>query len=111
VRQMGGADISTPNGRHPACLFRAVQAGVRCLGRDATLIGLGHPSKYAGRAEWRAVVAQAKTLFGDVLGGVLAAASHFPYGLLHLFGATVASAACFALARARTEQTGGASSV
>lgn len=66
VRQMRGVDISTPNGRHPACLFRAVQAGVRCLGRDATLIGLGHPSKYAGRAEWRAVVAQAKTLFGDV---------------------------------------------
>ena len=46
--------------------------------------------------------------FGGIillLGGLLTAVFHFPYGLFHLAGAMAASAACFALARSRTEQT------
>jgi cobalamin synthase len=39
-----------------------------------------------------------------LLGGGLMAAFDFPYGLLHLLGAAAAATACFALARARTEQ-------
>jgi hypothetical protein len=51
--------ITTPNGRNEATVFRLDRGSVRRLGREATLIGLGHPSKYAGRAEWRQVVARA----------------------------------------------------
>jgi len=55
-----GPSITTPNGRNQAKIFRLDRARVRCLGRDATLIGLGHPSKYAGRVEWKQVVARAR---------------------------------------------------
>jgi hypothetical protein len=39
-----------------------------------------------------------------LVGGILIAVFNFPYGLLHLLGSAAAAAACFALARARTEQ-------
>jgi hypothetical protein len=61
-----GREISTPNGRHRARIFQASRGQVRCLAREALLIGIGHPSKYAGRTEWSAVVSRTKALLKEV---------------------------------------------
>jgi uracil-DNA glycosylase len=47
--------ITTPNGRSEACLFKEGVARVPTLGREVSLIMVGHPSKYGSRAEWPAV--------------------------------------------------------
>ena len=48
--------IFTPNGRSNACIFLSAQARVKGLDRVAPLFVVGHPSKYAGRAEWPKVL-------------------------------------------------------
>ena len=61
VRQsVDGETIKTPNGRNSANIYRYDTARVECLGRTVKLIGLGHPSKYAGRVEWSRVMLRAK---------------------------------------------------
>lgn len=55
-----GVRITTPNGRNAATIYRSDRAFVRCLRRDVTLIGLGHPSKYSTRMEWTDVIASAR---------------------------------------------------
>lgn len=65
-RFQDGPPVTTPNGRNHATIFRLDSGHVRCLGRRVTLIGLGHPSKYAGRAEWHEVIARARRVIGDI---------------------------------------------
>lgn len=64
--QLDGPPITTPNGRSNACIFQADRALVTCLGRDILLVGIGHPSKYAGRKEWHSVLARSKALLHSV---------------------------------------------
>ncbi len=47
------SQVSTPNGRHRASLYRAANARLTVAGRDVRLVCVAHPSKYAGRQEWR----------------------------------------------------------
>lgn len=49
------SQVSTPNGRHMASLYRAANAQLTVAGRGVRLLCIAHPSKYAGRQEWRKV--------------------------------------------------------
>ena len=49
--------LFTPNGRSNACMFRSARANVAALGREAALLMVGHPSKYARHGVWRDVCA------------------------------------------------------
>lgn len=55
-----GPAITTPNGRSRAAIYRADRGFVRCLNREITLVGIGHPSKYSGRTEWNEVVSRSR---------------------------------------------------
>lgn len=55
-----GDPITTPNGRVPASIYQLSNATIRCLGRPAQLLGLGHPSRYATRAEWPLVLERSR---------------------------------------------------
>ena len=55
-----GERIMTPNGKVPASIYQFDKATIRCLGRSALLVGLGHPSRYAARAEWSTVIERSK---------------------------------------------------
>lgn len=50
-------EIFVPNGRSDASIFRSAQARVTALDRTVPLLMVGHPSKYAGRAQWQEVLA------------------------------------------------------
>ena len=54
--------IETPNGANSARIYKADRAHLIDLNREVTLLGIGHPSKYAGRQEWRSVVQAASKL-------------------------------------------------
>ncbi len=64
-RDVDGASVVTPNGARKARIYRADSAVVRCLDRRVTLVGVGHPSKFAGRREWKEVVQRAKGLLSE----------------------------------------------
>lgn len=49
-------EITAPNGRTHACIFRSGTAFLPAPGRDAALFVVGHPSKYSSRSEWPNVV-------------------------------------------------------
>jgi len=49
--------IYTPNGRHRACIFLSARARASALNREVNLFVVGHPSKFADRHEWSAVLA------------------------------------------------------
>ena len=66
-QHVDGHEITTPNGRHRAAIYRSDTAFVDCLGRRVVIIGIGHPSKYAGRAEWTTVVNRASSAMRGVL--------------------------------------------
>jgi hypothetical protein len=57
-----GATVVTPNGAHQARIYRADSVLVECLGKRVTLIGIGHPSKFAGRRQWAEVIQRARAL-------------------------------------------------
>ena len=63
--RIDGKAVYTPNGRSSALIYRADKATVNCLGQKCHLIGIGHPSKYATRAEWRDVLANSKAIYGS----------------------------------------------
>jgi hypothetical protein len=65
-RFLDGPSVTTPNGRNQAAIFRLDRAHVRCLDREVALIGLGHPSKYSGRVEWRQVVTRASNAIAAI---------------------------------------------
>jgi len=52
--------LTTPNGRNNARIFETNFAKVTCLTQRILLIGIGHPSKYALRAEWSNVLTRSK---------------------------------------------------
>lgn len=58
--EVDGPSVTTPNGSRLARIFRVVEALVGCLGRRTRLLGIGHPSKYAGRMEWQSVLQRSK---------------------------------------------------
>ncbi len=55
-----GPVIRTPNGRNMARIYQADIAEVSCLEKPVTLIGIGHPSKFSGRKEWREVTSRTR---------------------------------------------------
>ena len=56
VIEQDDARIFTPNGNNTACIFLRAEGYVESLGRQVSFLVVGHPSKYAGRAEWPAVI-------------------------------------------------------
>lgn len=56
VRESAAQKVYTPNGKADACMFLSAQARVLGLNRTVQLFVIGHPSKYAARAEWPQVV-------------------------------------------------------
>ena len=56
VAEESDSRILTPNGNNTACIFLKAQGYVESLGRVVPFFVVGHPSKYAGRAEWPAVI-------------------------------------------------------
>lgn len=60
-----GASVYTPNGKYKALIYRADKSFMNCLNREVTLIGVGHPSKYANRQEWDEVIANSKKILNS----------------------------------------------
>ena len=65
-RSIDKVDIRTPNGRYAARIYRGDEANVRVLGKSIKLLGIGHPSKFAGRTQWGAVQTAAKQFLRHV---------------------------------------------
>jgi hypothetical protein len=61
-QEVDGKTVFTPNGQHNALIYRADKATVNCLGRSCLLIGIGHPSKYSSRGEWKYVLENTRKL-------------------------------------------------
>jgi hypothetical protein len=61
-QEVDGRTVFTPNGRHNALIYRADRATVNCLGRSCLLVGIGHPSKYSSRGEWKYVLENTRNL-------------------------------------------------
>lgn len=66
LREDPSSRIFTPNGLREACVFLAARARVSALGREASLFMVGHPSKFAGRAEWPSVISVLRAGFRRV---------------------------------------------
>ena len=54
--EIDGQHVTTPNGRHLARIYRADKAHMISSGTSVILIGIGHPSRYSGRREWKDVI-------------------------------------------------------
>ena len=59
-------EITTPNGRHPARLFKAAQAVLNVTKNPIQLIAIGHPSKYSRRPQWTQVIDRARALIQEM---------------------------------------------
>jgi len=55
------AEVTTPNGRGEACIFRSAQAHVIALDRRVPILMVGHPSKFARRTQWPQVLSSVTT--------------------------------------------------
>ena len=70
--EVDGKNISTPNGRNMARIYRADQARVIPIDSSALLLGIGHPSKYSKRKEeWASVIELSKQIVGCTYGSNL----------------------------------------
>ena len=66
--EVDGENVSTPNGRNMARIYRADQARVIPIDSSALLLGIGHPSKYSKRKEeWARVIELSKQIVGRAL--------------------------------------------
>ena len=65
-QEVDGRAVFTPNGRHNALIYRADRAHVNCLARSCMLVGIGHPSKYSARVEWRDVLKNSRNLLSEM---------------------------------------------
>lgn len=61
-KEIDNINVETPNGRYNARIYMADRARLTDSGRKVLLLGIGHPSKYSGRAEWRDVVSASRNL-------------------------------------------------
>ncbi len=80
----------TPNGANRACIYMRARGFVEALGTEVHLIMVGHPSKYASRAEWPDVVDNLCAAFHEIgLSQLMGAAALVELPNLPNYGVTI----------------------